>query len=122
MTIGTAIYTALQGLVSGRVYPAAFPQGEALPTWPAIRYTHGAGRNFATICGSSTEDEDDITVQVDIVSESWDEMKTLKAAVVVALQSTDPPCVRQDGGFETFDAQTRTHRAVLSYLFQQSVN
>src|SRR5690606_3126217 len=114
--------TALQGLVAGRVYPASFPQGEHLPVWPAIRYAHGSGQNYATICGSSDEDEDDIIVQIDVVAESWDEMKTLKAAAIVALQSTDPPCVSQAGGFETFDGGTRTHRAVLSYLFQQSVN
>ena len=48
----TAIFAALTGLVSGRVYLVMFPQ-QLLPAWPAIRYTPAGGTTHSTSCGTS---------------------------------------------------------------------
>lgn len=120
MTVQTAVFGALKGLVGNRCYPNTFMQGANLPTWPAIRYVLTNGEPDATLCGSNAEDEDDIDVQIDIAAETYEAMRLLKIAVLAALQSTDPPCVRQAGGFETYDTETKTHRASLTYLFQAS--
>jgi len=123
MNVPETIFTALRSLVSDRVYPNTFPQSPIVPVWPAIRYSLVSGDNFPNACGSSDEDEDDLTVNLDIVAESWTDMRLVKASVITALQLVvDPPCIRQPGGFETFDGETRTHRARVTYLFQQSVN
>lgn len=119
MTVPQTIYTALRALVADRVYPAQFPQGDALPVWPSIRYTLVASDAAPSLCGSGDEDADDCIYQLDIVAESWDNMRALKAQVVTALMDTDPPCSRQSV-LETYDADTRTHRAILDYRFQQS--
>lgn len=119
MTVPQTIYAALRALVADRVYPTQFPQGDALPVWPAIRYTLVASDAAASLCGTGGEEDDDCVYQLDIVAESWDNMRALKAAVVDALQDTDPPCYRQSV-LETYDADTRTHRAILDYRFQQS--
>jgi len=115
-----AIFTALRSLVADRVYPNEFPQGDPLPVWPAVRYTIVSTNPAPTLCGSDGEDVDDVTVFIDAVAVTYPQMRTLKAQVIAALEGTDPPCVRQVGGTETFDGETRTHRAVLTYLFQQS--
>lgn len=119
MTVPEVIFAALRGLVADRVYPAQFPQGEALPVWPSIRYTRVSSDTFATLCGTGDESEDDQVYQLDIVAETWDNMRALSAQVITALAETDPPCYRQSYS-ETFDSETRTHRAVMDFRFQPS--
>lgn len=113
------IFQRLGPLVGDRVYPNDFPQVSTAPVWPAIRYTL-SNDPAASVCGTNDEDTDDVDAQLDVVAKTFAGMRALKAQVIAALENTDPPCSRQPGGFETFDFETKTHRAVLKYLFQQS--
>lgn len=121
MSVHTVIFTALRTLVADRVYPSTFSQnkGPLTPVWPAIRYTVTTTDTAGALCGTDIEAADDIQIQLDVVAESWTEMRSLKASIIIALQTTDPPCQRLSS-FEEFDGETRTHRASLDYLFQQS--
>lgn len=119
MTVEQTVFAALRSLVGDRCYPNTFAQPTGLPDWPAVRYT-SSDDPVNSLCGSDNDNTDDVNVQIDVVAETFDGMKSLKRQVIAALLSTNPPCSRQPGGFETFDTETRTHRAVLQYLFQQS--
>lgn len=120
MSVPQVVYDRLRGLVGDRCFPSVFAQGNALPVWPAIRYTLISADPGASLCGTNDEETDDVRVQLDIVAVTYPAMRALKAAAIAALDGTDPPCSRQPGGFETFDAETRTHRAVVDFVFQQS--
>lgn len=120
LSVPQAIFAALRSLVDDRVYPNEFPQGDPLPIWPAIRYTIVVGDPSPTIAGSDDEDTDDVVVFIDVVAKTYPGMRALKAQVIEALQSTDPPCARESGGQEGPDGETRTHRVVMTYRFQQS--
>lgn len=122
LSVPQAIFGALRSLVADRVYPNEFPQGNPLPVWPAIRYTIISGDPSPTVCGSGDEDEDDVTVFIDVVATTYPAMRALKKQVITALQSTDPPCSRQPGGQEGPDGETKTQRVVMTYHFQQSSN
>ena len=114
------VYTLLNGLVGGRCYPSHFPQESDLPTWPAIRYTVIGQDDEETICGTDAVGTDDVRVQIDGVAKTHGAVLALRDQIITALQNTDPPCSRQPGGFQTFDEETKTHRVVLDYVFQQS--
>jgi hypothetical protein len=116
--VGTVLKTALGSLVDGRVHALTFPQLSA-PVWPAIRFTVVADTPFADQCGSEDEETDDIRVQLDVVALAYDDMKTLKSAVIAAMANTTPGAERV-GGFETFDDDTKTNRAVIEYVFHPS--
>ncbi len=120
----------MRGLVFDRCYPSTFPQVAVAtpgttaatidsPIWPAIRYTIISGFNGADICGTDTVDTDDTRVQIDVVAKGYGAMVTLRDQVIAALQTTFPPCTR-DGYFETYDADTKTHRGVLDFVFYAS--
>ncbi len=128
--ISAVIYNALVSLANGHIYPSAFPQPsvngpgtveatQSQPSWPAIRYTVIDAQNPATSCGTGTVDNDDTTVQIDVVAKTYGGMTTLRDQVIAALMATDPPCKR-DNYFETKDTETKTHRAVLTYSFYAS--
>ena len=118
MSVPQALYSVLGPLVGNRVYPSAFPQSPSLPDWPAIRYS--LSRSLVnSLCADDTEAVDDVAAQIDIVATTYPALTALKAQVVAALANTDPPCART-GDFETYDTPTKTHRAVLSYVFQLS--
>jgi hypothetical protein len=120
VSIGTVLFTALGPLVASRCYPSEFPQtGGNLPTWPAIRYTVTTLDASPSLCGTGDEDGDTTGVQLDLVAATYAAMQTLRAQVITALQATDPPATRT-GGLETWDAETKTHRAVLFYSFHAS--
>lgn len=120
MSIPDLIYQSLRALVADRIWPNRFGQPDGSPVWPAIRYTIVVNDPAASLCGTDDEDTDDVIVQFDIVAATYAAMRTLKAQLITALDNTDPPCSRQPGGFETWDAETKTHRAVLDFRFQQS--
>lgn len=116
------IFTALKGLVGDRCYPSTFPQnadGTFATHWPAIRYTVTSVSPVLDICGTDDVSTDDTRVQIDAVAASHGAVLTLRDQIIAALESTDPPCARE-GGFITFDEDTRTHRAVLEYVFNPS--
>ena len=112
------VHTALKGLVNGHCYASVFPQPDSgtLPIWPAIRYTIVSRVNPADICGTDDLDTDDTRVQLDCVSLTHGGMLTLQDQVISAMMGLSPPAVR-DGGFNTYDEETKTHRAVLDFLF-----
>lgn len=120
--IEATVFTTLRGLVNDRCYPARFPQnekGEITTIWPAIRYTVVTAFNDADICGTDTVDTDDTEIQVDGVAKTHGAMIALRDQIIAAMQTTSPPCVRTNR-FETFDPETRTYRAVLSFTFHPS--
>lgn len=114
------IYTALHGLVSNRVHPSKLPQEPDGPIIvPAIRYTIVSSEPFEDLCGTDDGETDDTRVQIDCVAKTHGAMLTLRDQVRNAMMSLDPPARRQ-GGFQTYDFETETHRAVEDYLFQAS--
>lgn len=127
------VYTALRGLVNDRCYPSRFPQEDVAapgvdepssplvskPTWPAIRYTVIDAQNEGTICGTDDVGTDDTTIQIDIVSYTHGTMIALRDLAITALQTTDPPCLRENY-FEQWDPDTKTHRGILTYRFYAS--
>lgn len=120
--ISALIHTTLGSLVGGRVYPNVFPQPQGTPNkprWPAIRYSLTYG-STPDICGVPGHSLDDVRAQLDIVADSYGAAVILRDQVISALDSTSPPSIRQDGGFETFDVETKTHRVVLEYVFYPS--
>ncbi len=119
MNVGLVIKPALSALVGGRVHAATFPQEPLAPSWPAIRFTVVSDTPFPDQCGSEDEPTDDVRVQLDVVALTYDVMKTLKSSVIAAMASVTPGCERT-GGFETFDAETKTHRAMIEYVFHPS--
>jgi len=117
--ISGVVFGALKNLVSNRCYPNTFPQPPAVPIWPAIRYTIISSVNEADLCGTDTVDTDDTRVQVDVVAKTEGAAATLRDQVITAMQTTDPPCAR-DGWFETYEAETETHRISLDFIFYAS--
>lgn len=129
--ISGVVYSLLSPLVAGgRCTPSRFRQeaigapgttvpGLSAPSWPAIRYTIISGFNVPTICGTDTVDTDDTRVQVDVVDLTYGGMVTLRDSVINAFANTTPPCTR-DNYFETWDAETKTHRGVLDFVFYAS--
>jgi len=113
------VYTTAKDLFDGRFYPSRFPQAPELPVWPAGRYTVVSQDGDETICGTDTADTDDVRVQIDICALTHGAMIALRDSVIDAFAALTPPPARQ-GGFQTYDEETKTHRAVLDYLFQQS--
>jgi hypothetical protein len=116
--ISGVVFTALRSLVADKCYPSAFPQ-EPLPTWPAIRYTIVSEAPIEDLCGTDTVETDDVSVQVDAVARTYGAMIALRDQVITAMMALDPPAVRV-GGFETYDEETKTHRAILDYVFYPS--
>jgi len=118
--ISGVLFTALRGLVADRVYPSTFQQPDGnLPAWPAIRFTFIDSTPAIEICGTDSGASDDAHVQIDVVAKSYGAMTALRTQVMDALQNLEPPAVRT-GGFETYDTETKTHRAVLEYAFYPS--
>ena len=120
MSAGTVLVGLLSSLVGGRIYASTFPQVNAQPTWPAIRFTVVAEEPYADQCGSETTATDDVRVQLDLVALDYDTAQALKASVIAAMATSTPPSVREPGGFESFDVETKTHRVVLDYTLQPS--
>jgi hypothetical protein len=120
MSIPSVIFSALGPLVNGRMFPGTFP--ETVPefsNWPAIRSTLVSSDNAATICGTDTVATDDTRIQLDIVDATYSGMLSLRNAVITTLMTLEPPCMRM-GLQEVYDADSKTHRAILDVTFQQS--
>lgn len=116
MSVETELFTALRALVSDRVYPSEFPQpsGNAPPVWPAIRYSIVGSAPVEDLCGDGDDTTTDFRVQVDVVDSTYAGMRALRLQTMAALRSLPTPA-RLQMGFDEFDAETRTHRAVLVY-------
>jgi hypothetical protein len=114
------LYTMLGPLVNSRCYPLTFiqPDGE-LPRWPAIRYTLLNGVDSNDICGSTTVDTDDTSVQLDLVAQTHGAVITLRDQVIAAMLGFSIPATRQSNSQE-YDEQTKTYRVTLEYLISPS--
>lgn len=64
----TDLFSNVEFLVSGRVYPGILPEG---PTYPAIIYNVISGRRMRNISGLS--DNENMIVQIDLFSEDYSE-------------------------------------------------
>jgi hypothetical protein len=121
--IGGVIYAALRGLVNDRCYATRWPQEETEnPTkrnLPRIRYAL-SGNNEPTITGTDTTATDNTRAVIDVVAPSYGAMVTLRDQVIVALQSTDPPCHRDGDFIETWDPDTKADRCILQFEFHAS--
>ncbi len=119
--VKSALQTAdLLAVVGTRVYPSTFKQKDGgLPQWPAMRYTVIDAVSAPTVCGTDDESTDDTRVQVDIVETTMREVSDILPLVIASMQATDPPCYR-DGIRKTFDDETRTHRAIVDFVFAPS--
>lgn len=119
--IEAVVFNALRGLVSDRCYPTTFeqPPDGRLPTWPAIRYTVISSDSVVDIDGTDSAETDDTLVQIDLVAKTHGAVVTLRDQVINAMMGLDPPAVRQNS-IQLYDAETKTHRIVLDYLFTAS--
>lgn len=119
--IESVVASACKGIFDNRFYPNTFRQKDSgFPAWPAGRYTVIDSVASATVCGTDDETTDDARVQIDVVALTLAECKAKATAVIAALQDTDPPCTRDSGPNYTFDEETRTHRAILDFVFYPS--
>lgn len=112
--------TELVALIGPRAFPNTFKQTDGgLPRWPAIRYTVIDSVSAPTVCGTDDDSTDDARIQLDIVADTLREVNEILPLVLASFQSTDPPCYR-DGLRKTFDEETRTHRAIVDFVFTPS--
>lgn len=119
------IFDALKSLVSNRCYANTFPQPPTSPLWPAIRFVRISAAPVIDICGdgdAESDDTADVRVQLDLCAQSYGAMMTLRAQVKTAMATLNDPKPVWDGEFITFDAETKTHRCSLDYLFYPSTD
>jgi len=122
MNAHAIVRAAIASLVGSRYYPNKFPQETTRPTWPAIRGTVVTRNNDASLCGSGDEADDSVQVQLDICAEDYDAAFALRSQVRLLMEALDPPCVRQPGGFETWDAEAKVHRMTEDWVFYPSTD
>jgi Protein of unknown function (DUF3168) len=116
VSIESQLFTALRGLVSDRVYPTEFPQpeGNEPPVWPALRFSIVSSVPVEDLCGDGDDTTADVTVQVDVVATTFDAMRALRLQVMAAMRTLPTPA-RLSSDFAVRDAETSTHRAVMTY-------
>lgn len=119
MSLETALFTALKSLVGNRVSPVTFPQPPAVPTWPAIRYTFISTVPIEDLCGDGDDETAEALVQLDLVAPTFSAARALRLQVMSAMRTFDPPARLQNSAGE-YDADTKTYREQLDYLFHPS--
>jgi hypothetical protein len=119
MSLKADLYALLAPLVSNRCYPLTFVQPNgSLPVWPAIRYTPAGGDPTQDICGSGDADGDTVRMQLDLVAATNADLSALLTSVRTALRdATVFDATLQGSPEETWDPDTKTHRAILFYEF-----
>lgn len=113
MSIEVDLRSTLGTLVGNRVAPVVFPQPPAEPTWPAIR-TSVSYSPIIDICGDGDDTTSDITVQLDVVAETYDAGRALRLQVMTRMRTFTPPATLTFSSSE-FDEETRTFREILQY-------
>lgn len=111
------LYAALAPLVDDRVYPLEFPQ--ALPTWPAIRYSVISMIPGSSVCGDAEDEASDWRVQIDVAAADYDGVLATATTVRDALMAFDPTAILEGWGEES-DPETGTYRVLLDYTFHPS--
>lgn len=114
--IGPVIYTALRGLVGGRVYPDTFPQDYA---WPAIRYGIVSAVPSTTVYGSAGDETTEFRVQIDVVARTDTQRDALRRAVQDAMRDVHPPTTALLWQ-NRYDNETRAFLATMDYLMHPS--
>lgn len=119
MTLEADLFTALRSLVGNRVSPNVFPQPPAAPSWPAIRYSFVSIVPIVDICGDGDDSTAIPTVQLDVVAQSYKDVRALRLSVMAAMAAFDPPAIL---GLSTgtYDEETKTYREILQYEFYGS--
>jgi hypothetical protein len=120
MSLEADLFAALKSLVGNRCVPNTFPQPPAVPTWPAIRYTMVSRVPVVDICGDGDDATAEPRVQLDIVAETYPAAEALRVQVRAAMRSFSPPAICENAGMALFDADTKTHRFIMEYVFQGS--
>jgi hypothetical protein len=115
-----ALQAVLAPLVAGRCWPVMFPQTEAAPVWPAIRYTPVGGTVHSDACGGGDGSTDDQRVQIDCVAETYLAARDLCQQVRTALMAFDPPAVPEGPALFDFDPELRVHRAIQDFTLYPS--
>jgi len=121
MSLETAVYDILAAVSPGvKAYADTFEQPDgSLPAWPAIRYALVSSESADDICGSGTEDTDDVRIQVDVVAKTSAERVTLRAQVRAAMQAGAIP-VLFAGVRNEYDYETKTFRSSQDFILYQS--
>jgi hypothetical protein len=119
MTLEASLFTALKSLVGNRMSPNTFPQPPAVPTWPAIRYTIVDSVPVIDICGDGDDATAQTRVQLDVVAESYAAARALRLQVMSAMAAFTPPAILELS-MSLYDAETKTHREILDYMFHGS--
>lgn len=119
MSLENDLYAALKSLVGNRMSPNTFPQPPAVPTWPAIRYTIIDNVPVVDICGDGDDLTSEPRVQLDLVANTFDGVRSLRLSVMDAMRAFVPPAVLQNSS-SSFDADTKTHREQLDYIMYGS--
>lgn len=120
MSIASDLFALLAPLVGDRVFRDTFGQPDDLPQWPAIRFQIFDSQSEQTICGSDTEDTDDVSVQIDIVASTGLQADAIASQVIELMFTFPIPAVRTAKRADPYDAPTKTFRASLDYLLSQS--
>lgn len=128
MNFDRAVYETLRGLVADHVYLDEFPQ--TIPTfvsWPAMRWTITNTQPPEDLCGTGDGAQDDVSIQVEIVAETRDQRRSVRDALVTALenglvvQPGEAPCpARRQGEATTYDGDAKVYRIALNYLLSPS--
>lgn len=127
MSIDTDLFARLEtipalALAGGKfaAYPDTFPQPPAVPVWPAVRYTISGGTVYGDLCGDGDEETDDVRIQIDAVAETSSARRALWDAVRAAMKGFPTPAVLQGSPVFSYDAETKTYRAMADYIVHGS--
>jgi hypothetical protein len=116
VSIETAIFEALRGLVSDRCYPVALPQH---CLWPAIRYSFVSLTPYPDACGDDAAETAQQRVQVDIVGKAYGDVRQIRRQVLTAMRTLDPPAIVA-GAFDDYDSDAKAYRSSIDYLLHPS--
>lgn len=113
--IETTIFSTLSSLVAGRCYPLQMPQ---TPTYPSIVYTRIASDPKNRLEGGASLDQ--VRLQIDCYSTSYESAKTLSWAVRGAMESASFKATLQ---FDTdiYEPEVNVYRVMMDfYVWQQN--
>ena len=113
MSVEIAIASALNSLVSNRVYPMIATQGTAKPY---IVYTEISAVPGATFC--DTEDDAESVYQIDVYHENRTSLRVLRKQVRAAIK-TIPQFESISGWTSDYETDTRLHRCLLTVRFYE---
>lgn len=119
MSLENDLFSALKSLVGNRMSPNEFPQPPAVPVWPAIRYTIIDSVPDIDICGDGDDQIATPRVQLDVVATTYAAARALRLSVMAAMKAFVPPAILDDSGGD-YDADTKTYRERLDYIFHGS--